>query len=343
MAGLASAAQHIGASLGEKLGMSSPSNLVRGQGAGLGSEAFIQERMRKMQMTRTPEWGTVSSASKQPQIPPAQVAMSNKPDCGEDTYKGSGCMRGLKAIISGGDSGIGRACAIGYAREGADVAVLFNINDADAEDTVRICREAGVRAIAIKCDVSSRESCRMAVERVVSELGGITTLVNNAAISLPEKPDESLGPVSEHAEKVLAVNALSNIYLAEFAVPHFTDHSGNTIIFTSSVNAYIGHNNISYTASKAAQIGMMRSLAKTYIKRGIRVNAVAPGPVWTPLVLKDQSMVEAGSSFGEGMSGMDRAAQPCELIGAYVFLASSRSSYMTGQCLHVDGGMSAAS
>jgi NAD(P)-dependent dehydrogenase (short-subunit alcohol dehydrogenase family) len=365
--------------------------------------------MRKKQDERLPE--PTARGGKGSATPAPQAAMLNKPDCGEVSYKGSGRLVGKVALITGGDSGIGRAVAIAFAREGADVGIMYDANTEDAEDTAKIVRDAGRRCLLIKADVSVRANCVAAVRQVVRELGTITTLVNNAGIGLPES---SIEQAAEHIERVMAVNLNANIYLAavrgmhfekrrtcaglliscrcgrylrgggsvlcnslsQEAVKHFKDWQGCTIIQTTSVNAYVGNTNFSYTASKAAQVGLTRCLAKDLVSRGIRVNCVAPGPVATPLVLGEfaiasrthimmarnrnslrccrsrayaydacavQQTATGHVRFGELFDPMKRAAQPCELAPSYVFLASSDSSYITGQCLHVDGGMSTAS
>jgi NAD(P)-dependent dehydrogenase (short-subunit alcohol dehydrogenase family) len=232
---------------------------------------------------------------------------------------------------AGGDSGIGRAAAIACAREGADVAVVYLSHDEDANDTRQYIEKAGVRCLLLKCDVSDRRQCIDAVESTVRTLGKIDSLINNAGVQYAE---EDLDEASENLEKIFATNVFSCFWLGAAALKHMKDNSGCTIIQNTSINAFVGNDSLmSYACTKGAMQTFTRSLAKKLASRGIRVNAVAPGPIWTAFI----PAVKDSESFGE-QNPMGRAGQPVECAPAFVYLASADSSFVTGNTIHVDGG-----
>ncbi|WP_214406592.1 SDR family oxidoreductase [Pseudonocardia lacus] len=258
-----------------------------------------------------------------------------QPDHGERTYRGSGRLEGKKTIITGGDSGIGRAVAIAFAREGADVLINYlEEEEDDAQETVRWITEAGRTAVAVPGDIRTEEQCRAVVDRAVREFGGIDVLVSNAAYQMSQ--DNGIDDItSEQFDRVMKTNVYALFWLAKAALPHM--EPGASIIATSSVQAFSPSPHLlDYATSKAAIVNFVRGLGSNLVERGVRVNSVAPGPVWTPLIpaTMDEKKLE---SFGT-QSPMGRAAQPAELAPFYVFLASQESSYMTSEVLGVTGG-----
>jgi NAD(P)-dependent dehydrogenase (short-subunit alcohol dehydrogenase family) len=258
-----------------------------------------------------------------------------QPDHGEKTYRGSGRLEGKKTIITGGDSGIGRAVAIAFAREGADVMINYlESEQTDAEETVRWITEAGRKAVAVPGDIRSEEQCKAIIDRAVQEFGGIDVLVSNAAYQMSQ--DGGIDDITtEQFDQVMKTNVYALFWLSKAAVPHMKP--GASIIATSSVQAFTPSPHLlDYATSKAAIVNFVRGLGSNLVERGIRVNSVAPGPVWTPLIpaTMDGEKLE---SFGT-QSPMGRAAQPAELAPFYVFLASQESSYMTSEVLGVTGG-----
>ena len=242
-------------------------------------------------------------------------------------------LAGKVAVISGGDSGIGRAVAIAFASEGADVAILYLNEHRDAKDTVRALEAAGVRAVAIAGDIGDEKFCQRAIGRVVKELGRIDILVNNAAEQHPQDALEKI--TAKQLERTFRTNIFSFFFLTKAALPHL--RKGSAIINTSSVTAYRGSASlIDYSSTKGAIVSFTRSLAHAVVKRGIRVNAVAPGPIWTPLIPATFPK-EKVETFGSDVP-LGRTGQPNEVAPCYVFLASEDSSYMTGQVLHPNGG-----
>jgi NAD(P)-dependent dehydrogenase (short-subunit alcohol dehydrogenase family) len=261
--------------------------------------------------------------------------MDVRPDHGEETYRGSGRLEGKKAVITGGDSGIGRAVAIAFAREGADVLISYlESEEEDAQETVRLVTEAGRKAVTVPGDLREERQCRAVVDRAVQEFGQIDVLVSNAAYQMSQS--EGLdGITSEQFDRVFTTNVYALFWLCKAAVPHM--QPGSSIITSSSVQAFQPSPHLmDYAASKAAIVNFTKALGHDLLNRGIRANSVAPGPVWTPLI--PATMTEDKlESFG-AQAPMGRAAQPAELAPFYVFLASQESSYMTSEVLGVTGG-----
>lgn len=257
------------------------------------------------------------------------------PDYGADSYSGFGRLKGRVALITGGDSGIGRAVALAFAREGADVAFSYlpaEVDDADESRAAIV--DAGVKCMPIAVDLADPEACKAVIERVVERFGRIDVLVNNAAYQ-----GKSISDVADldtmRIEHTLRVNLLAPFVLVREALPHM--NSGSSIINVSSIQAYDPSPNIlDYATTKGALVTFTKGLAQSLIERGIRVNSVAPGPVWTPLVVQSFD-AEKNAHFGEN-SPMGRPAQPAELAPAFVFLASEESRYVNGEVLGVTGG-----
>jgi len=256
-----------------------------------------------------------------------------RPDHGEDTYVGSGRMAGLQSLITGGDSGIGRAVAIAFAREGAEVAVVYREERADAEETVRLIDESGQRGFAIQADLALEDECRDVIKEVIQTFDRIDVLVNNAATQRPRAQIEDIS--IEEWERTLRTNLTGPFLLCREAARHMG--AGASIINVASIQASkpSGHL-LAYATSKGGLVTFSRALAELFMVKGIRVNVVAPGPVWTPLVATTTDPQEL-TNFGNGTL-LGRPAQPAELAAAFVFLASAESSYVTGEILAVTGG-----
>jgi NAD(P)-dependent dehydrogenase (short-subunit alcohol dehydrogenase family) len=256
------------------------------------------------------------------------------PDHGEKTYMGTGKLTGMRALITGGDSGIGRAVAIAFAREGADVAISYLAEEEeDAADTARWIEQAGQTALRLPGDVRSEAECTALVDRVVDGLGGLDILVLNAAYQENRDGLENI-PTAE-LERVFETNLYAPLWIARAAIPHL--EPGASIITTSSIQAFNPSPQlIDYAMTKAAQVAFTKALAQQLGARGIRVNAVAPGPIWTPLI-PATSWPDKVPEFGQD-TPLGRAGQPAELAPAYVFLASPESSYVSGAVLPVTGG-----
>ncbi|WP_425433701.1 SDR family oxidoreductase [Natribacillus halophilus] len=280
---------------------------------------------RDMQVGSTPR----QRQDKQPGI---ESEMQPKPAQPTD-YKGTGKLTGKASLITGGDSGIGRAVAILYAKEGADVAISYLDEHGDAEETQKMVEAEGRKCLLLPGDIKEESHCQDLVEKTVAEFGKLNILVNNAAIQYVR--DDVLDISSEQFEDVFRVNFFSQFYLTKAAVRHM--QAGDSIIATSSINAYRGNPIfMDYSATKGAVTSFIRSIAQSLADKGIRANSVAPGPVWTPLI--PSSFDEAGvENFGQG-GLINRPGQPSEHAWPYVMLAADESSYMTGQAIHINGG-----
>jgi hypothetical protein len=271
-------------------------------------------------------------AQQQP-MPGYTANMNPVPDHGEATYKGSGRLAGKRAVITGGDSGIGRAVAIAYAREGADVLIAYLEEDGDARETARLVEEARQKAVLVRGDIQHSEHCQKIIARAVSELGGIDILVNNAAHQATFKDIQDI--TDQEWELTFRVNIHAMFYLTRAAVSHMKP--GSSIINTASINSDDPNPTLlPYAATKGAIHNFTAGLAQLLAGKGIRVNAVAPGPIWTPLIPSTMP-AEAVKSFGKN-TPMKRAGQPAELATAYVMLADSLSSYVSGATVAVTGG-----
>lgn len=265
--------------------------------------------------------------------PGLESQMHPRPEYVRPEYRASGKLQGKVAIITGGDSGIGRAVAVAFALEGADVAIQYLNEDIDAEETRNLVEQQGQRCLLYAGDISDQDFCEALVQETVREFGRLDILVNNAAEQFPAERVEELD--FNHLDSTFRVNCFSMFYLTQAALPHLG--KGSSIINTTSVTAYRGSAHLlDYSATKGAIVAFTRSLSKQLIKRGIYVNAVAPGPVWTPLIAASFPPEEV-ADFGLDVP-MGRAAQPSEIAPCYVFLASDDSSYMSGQVLHPNGG-----
>lgn len=270
---------------------------------------------------------------KQTRQPGIEAEMTPRPVAVDPRHKGSGKLEGKIALITGGDSGIGRAVAIAFAREGADVSIVYLDEHEDARETQRLIGVEGRRCLLIPGDISRESFCRRAVERTIKEFERIDVLVNNAAVQFPQKSIEKITP--DQLDRTFKTNVYSMFYFTIAALPHMP--KGSAIVNSTSVTAYRGSKElIDYASTKGAIVAFTRSLAGSLIERGIRVNAVAPGPIWTQLIPStfDRKKV---STFG-GDSPMKRPGEPEEVAPSYLFLASDDSSYMTGQVLHPNGG-----
>jgi len=266
-------------------------------------------------------------------MPGTDYVMRPEPDHGEESYIGSGKLTGLKALITGGDSGIGRAVALAFAREGADVAISYLESHQDAHLTADLVEEAGTRALLLPGDISDSSHCKDLVARVTQEWGDLHILANNAAFQMTYQEFEEIKP--EDIEYTFRTNIFSMMYLCQAALGVMKP--GSSIINTTSIQAYQPSPIlIPYAATKAAIANFTKSLAESAIKKGIRVNAVAPGPVWTPLIpaSMDAKTVE---KFGADTL-LERPAQPAELAPIFVLLASPQASYITGMIYGVTGG-----
>jgi NAD(P)-dependent dehydrogenase (short-subunit alcohol dehydrogenase family) len=273
------------------------------------------------------------SAQEQERQPGREREMAPEPQSVPPDYRPGGKLEGKVAIVTGGDSGIGRAVAALYAMEGADVAIVYLDEHEDAEETRRLVEEPGRRCLTIAGDVGEEQLCREAVERTVGELGRLDVLVNHAGEQHEQSDFEDI--TTEQLERTFRTNVYSMFHLIKAALPHLSE--GASIVNTTSITAYQGNPSlIDYSATNGAVVALIRSLSTSLLERGIRVNGVAPGPVWTPLIPAsfDAEKVE---DFGE-QTPMGRIGQPAEIAPSYVFLASDDSSFISGQVIHPNGG-----
>jgi NAD(P)-dependent dehydrogenase (short-subunit alcohol dehydrogenase family) len=265
--------------------------------------------------------------------PGIESEMTPQPRAEDSSYKGSGKLSGKVALITGGDSGIGRAVAAFYAKEGADVAIVYLDEHGDAEKTKRMVEKEGRRCLTIAGDVGDEAFCQQAVQQVVEQFRRLDILVNNAAEQHPQQSIEKIS--AEQLERTFRTNIFAMFFLTKAALQHLKQ--GAAIINTASVTAYKGSPQLlDYSSTKGAIVAFTRSLSMSLVEKGIRVNAVAPGPIWTPLI-PSTFPEDKVASFGADVP-MKRAGQPEEVAPCYVFLASDDSSYMSGQVLHVNGG-----
>lgn len=269
----------------------------------------------------------------QDQQPGIQAEMTPAPQTISPDYRGSGKLDGKVALVTGGDSGIGRAVAVAFAREGADVAVLYLNEEEDAQETRRLVEKEGRRCFTLAGDIGDEAFCRDAVQKAVGELGGLDVLVNNAAEQHPQESIEDI--TAEQLERTFRTNIFSMFYLTKAALPHLKE--GSAIVNTTSVTAYKGSPQLlDYSSTKGAIVAFTRSLSMSLIEKGIRVNGVAPGPIWTPLIpatFPEDKVAEFGADVP-----MKRPGQPEEVARCFVFLASDDASYISGQILHPNGG-----
>ena len=270
----------------------------------------------------------------QQQEPPGKTAlMQPVPDHGEHSYKGDGKLTGKVALITGADSGIGKAVAIAFAREGADIVISYLNEDDDARDTAKWVEDAGRKVLVIPGDIKSEEHCTDIIQRTVDELGGIDILVNNAAFQ--RTYDDIADITGDEWDETFRTNIYAPFFLSKAATPHMKP--GSSIINTTSIQSrQPSPQLLAYASTKGAISNFTAGLAQMLADKGIRVNAVAPGPIWTPLIPSTMS-AEKAARFGENTL-IGRAGQPAELVGAYVLLASALGSYMTGAVVPVTGG-----
>lgn len=282
------------------------------------------------------QYGQQQGQPVQKQSPPGTSAkMDPQPDHGEDSYQGSGKLTDRRAVITGGDSGIGRAVALAFAREGADVVISYlPQEERDAQETVRLIESAGRRAVPVPGDITEEQHCVDLVRRAVEELGGIDILVNNAAYQMAQ--EKGIAEITtEQFDRVLKTNLYAMFWICKAAVPHMPP--GSSIINTSSIQAFDPSPPLlDYATTKAGIVNFTKGLAANLIDQGIRVNSVAPGPVWTPLIPATMPP-DAVEEFGT-QTPVGRPAQPAELAPSFVFFASQESSYTTGEVLAVTGG-----
>jgi NAD(P)-dependent dehydrogenase (short-subunit alcohol dehydrogenase family) len=265
--------------------------------------------------------------------PGRESEMRPRPDFGEHSYRGSGRLLGRKALITGGDSGIGRAVAVAFAREGADVLISYLSEEDDASETARVVRDAGRTCIAIPGDITRQEHCVNLVDRTVRELGGLDILVNNAAFQMTHEGIEDL--TLDEFDRTFKTNIYAMFWLCKAALPKM--RPGGAIINTTSIQAYQPSPSLlAYASTKGAILTFTKGLSQEAIKRGIRVNAVAPGPIWTPLIVSTFG-AESVPDFG-AQTPIGRAGQPAELAPVYVFLASAESTYIVGEVIGATGG-----
>lgn len=284
-------------------------------------------------VTPTTPYPTSFPAQHQTEQPGLESMMNPTPQFDDVRYKGSGKLQGKVAVITGGDSGIGRAVAVAYAKEGADVCIVYFNEHDDADDTVKHLKQYGKTCLAVPVDISQKAACQQAIDQTIAKFGKLDIVVNNAA---EQHPQQNVLDITEaQLQRTFATNIFGYFYVVQAALPHLK--AGSAIINTASITAYEGNETlIDYASTKGAIVSFTRSLSMSLIKQGIRVNAVAPGPIWTPLIPSTFDAQKV-SQFGS-TTPMGRAGQPCELAPTYVYLASDDSTYVSGQVLHVNGG-----
>ncbi|MEL6603582.1 MAG: SDR family oxidoreductase [Cyanobacteria bacterium J06614_10] len=266
--------------------------------------------------------------------PAHESEMSPSPIFDRDSYKGSEKLKGKVALITGGDSGIGRSVAVLYAKEGADVAISYLDEQEDAEKTKSLVEAQGQTCLLIPGDISSEPFCQEVVQKTIDEFGKLDVLVSNAAEQYLEEDWENID--SARLGSIFSTNVFPMFYFTKAALPHLKE--GSSIIITTSINAYKGNGPLlSYSTTKGANLAFLRSLSQRLLEKGIRVNGVAPGPIWTPFI-PDAFPAEQVEGFGTQVP-MKRPGQPVEVATCFVFLASDDASYMTGQVLHPNGGV----
>ena len=293
----------------------------------------MKEEKKKMQDPQKKEAQPPFEDQKRQDPPGKEEEMQPKVDHGEESYKGSGKLEGKNAIITGGDSGIGRAVAIAFAREGANVLISYLSEDEDAEETAKWVERAGKKAVLVPGDVSEEEHCKKIVKKAVEEFGQVDILVNNAAFQMAREKIQDIP--SDEWDKTFKTNIYSMFYLVRAAEPHMKP--GSTIINTTSINAYKPHPQLlAYAATKGAIQNFTANLGQILAPKGIRANCVAPGPIWTPLIPATMPMDQT-ETFGKD-TPLGRPGQPAELAAPFVLLASEGSSYMTGSTVQVTGG-----
>ncbi|MEN9519765.1 MAG: hypothetical protein RLZZ381_2353 [Cyanobacteriota bacterium] len=275
-------------------------------------------------------------AQSQNQKPALESEMNPAPQYDRESYQGSGKLKGKVALITGGDSGIGRSVAVLYAKEGADVAIVYLDEHEDAQKTKQLVEAQGQKCLIIAGDISSEKFCHETVEKTVAELGKLDILVNNAAEQYMENAETLEDIDSARLGSIFSTNIFSMFYFCRAAIPHLSE--GSSIINTTSINAYKGNASLlSYSTTKGAILAFTRSLSQSLLAKGIRVNGVAPGPIWTPFI-PDAFPAEQVKGFGKQVP-MERPGQPVEVATSFVFLASDDSSYFAGQVLHPNGGV----
>lgn len=284
----------------------------------------------------TSMYADIETSAQQQQGPGLDRDLRDRADLGEESYRGTGRLTGRKALVTGGDSGIGAAAAIAFAREGADVVLSYlPEEEPDAKRIVGLIEDAGQQAVAVPGDLKDPDYCRRLVQTTVEELGGLDIVVNNAGKQQYVEKFEDLS--DEQFDETFKTNVYAMFWLSKAALPHL--EPGSTIINVSSIQAYKPSEIlVDYATTKAAINTFSKALAAQLAPRGIRVNVVAPGPVWTPLQTAGGQPPEKLAEFG-GQTPLGRAAQPAELAPAFVFLASAESSYVSGETLNVNGGM----
>ncbi|WP_010233702.1 SDR family oxidoreductase [Clostridium arbusti] len=284
-------------------------------------------------MVSTLNYPETIPAQKQNQQPGLETLMNPRPIYDNPEYKGSGKLKNKIAIITGGDSGIGKAVSIAYAKEGAKIAIIYLNEHEDAKETKKIIEEKGSSCLLISGDIGDDQFCKEAVDKIMKEYGKIDILVNNAGEQHPQNSIEDI--TNEQLERTFKTNIFGMFYMTKAVMPYLKN--GDSIINTASITAYKGNETlIDYASSKGAIVSFTRSLSLSLESRNIRVNDIAPGPIWTPLIPSSYSDYKV-SQFGLD-TPLGRAGQPVELAPAYVFLASNDSSYVSGQTIHVNGG-----